>query len=290
MGNKATTVEEQIVRLQERGMTIDCSEEKVKEILLDIGYYRLGFYWHPFEVDENHNFIEGTKFSDAVALYYLDSDLRNIFTKFLNRIEINFKTKLIYEVSNYYKTKPTWFADPSIMKNDFISQLPQQYDEKFKANNKAIKAHHNKYINDIFAPAWKTLEFMPFGSILYIYKNIKNEELQKRISNKYGVRNHYYFINHITKMIHTRNLCAHGGQLYDLKLPSGIISLYNLKFSNKERVNLKGICRLMGYYLSQISSNRQNDFEMNVKNIVKENCKNLTLKKIIETKSGMFNV
>lgn len=25
------------------------NEEKAKEILLDIGYYRLGFYWFPYE-------------------------------------------------------------------------------------------------------------------------------------------------------------------------------------------------------------------------------------------------
>ena len=48
MGNKATTIEEQIALLKERGMVIDLDNKKVKEILLDIGYYRLGFYWFPF--------------------------------------------------------------------------------------------------------------------------------------------------------------------------------------------------------------------------------------------------
>lgn len=40
---KATTIEEQIVLLKQRGMQIP-DEEKAREILLDIGYYRLGFY------------------------------------------------------------------------------------------------------------------------------------------------------------------------------------------------------------------------------------------------------
>jgi len=43
MGKVATTVEEQIALLESRGMVFDCDIEKVKEILLDIGYYRLGF-------------------------------------------------------------------------------------------------------------------------------------------------------------------------------------------------------------------------------------------------------
>jgi abortive infection bacteriophage resistance protein len=49
--------------------------------LLDIGYYRLGFYWHPFEINASHQFQEGTLFSNAVTLYYLDVDLRNLLLK-----------------------------------------------------------------------------------------------------------------------------------------------------------------------------------------------------------------
>lgn len=41
---KAYTIEEQIARLKSNGMIFD-NEEKAKEILLDVGYYRLGFYF-----------------------------------------------------------------------------------------------------------------------------------------------------------------------------------------------------------------------------------------------------
>lgn len=44
----ATTIEEQIAKLRKRGLTIS-DEDKAKEILSDIGYYRLGFYWFPYE-------------------------------------------------------------------------------------------------------------------------------------------------------------------------------------------------------------------------------------------------
>lgn len=40
---KAYTIDQQIARLKSNGMTFD-DEEKAKEILLDVGYYRLGFY------------------------------------------------------------------------------------------------------------------------------------------------------------------------------------------------------------------------------------------------------
>jgi abortive infection bacteriophage resistance protein len=79
MIKRASTVEQQIQLLLKRGMVFDFEIEKIKEILLDIGYYRLGFYWNPFEMDDKHYFAQGTKFSDVVKLYYLDVDLKKHF-------------------------------------------------------------------------------------------------------------------------------------------------------------------------------------------------------------------
>ena len=45
---KAYTIDQQIARLKSNGMAFD-DEEKAKEILLDVGYYRLGFYSFPYE-------------------------------------------------------------------------------------------------------------------------------------------------------------------------------------------------------------------------------------------------
>ena len=42
MGKRATTVDEQIEILESRGLHIG-DKDKAKEILQDIGYYRLGF-------------------------------------------------------------------------------------------------------------------------------------------------------------------------------------------------------------------------------------------------------
>jgi abortive infection bacteriophage resistance protein len=138
MGKTAITVYEQIEKLVSRGMELDLGEEKAKEILLDIGYYRLGFYWNPFEIDSDHNLKKGTKFSDVVKLYYLDTDLKHILIKAINRIEINFKTQLIYYVSNKYSRNPTWFADKKIVSKKYVEEFPRHYNKRFKSDNKMI--------------------------------------------------------------------------------------------------------------------------------------------------------
>ncbi|CAM4285020.1 Abi-like protein [Gillisia hiemivivida] len=103
MAGVVTSVENQIKKLRKRGMDLDLEESKIKEILLDIGYYRLGFYWHPFEIDANHNFAKDTKFSTVIDLYYLDVDLRYLLIKYINRLELNFRTNLIYWASMHYE-------------------------------------------------------------------------------------------------------------------------------------------------------------------------------------------
>ena len=131
-------------------MKID-DKEKAKENLLDIGYYRLGFYWFPFEksyprkLKRNHEFKEETEFDYAIKLYYFDFDLRNIFLRYISRIEVHFRTTFIYFVSNTYKANPYWYVDPSIIEQKMIDSNEYQ-----KVLNDLSKEYVIK-LDDIFS-------------------------------------------------------------------------------------------------------------------------------------------
>lgn len=143
---QATTIEEQIKLLKERGVTIE-NEAKAKENLLDIGFYRLGFYSFPFEKtfpkldNRDHQVKEGTGFQDIVSLYYFDYDLRNILLNYLNRIEVNLRTYIVYTVSNYYKSSPTWFADPNVVNKSYVDSFEEKVYKTIR-ENPVIKRHH----------------------------------------------------------------------------------------------------------------------------------------------------
>lgn len=286
MGNIATNFGDQIKRLEDRGMLIDCDKEKIKEILLDIGYYRLGFYWNPFEKNRNHDFKEGTKFSDAVTLYYLDVDLRNILLKCLNRIEINFRTKVVYYVSNAHKTSPNWFIDPKVIHLDFINSIEKHYNEDFIKNNKTIKLHHKKYINDKYAPAWKTLEFFTFGAILKVFKSLNDTALKERIANLYGIKNLQKFINLMETIVYVRNVCAHGGVLFDLKLPKSISAIPDINFNSQNRCSLDDSLKVVLFILGKISENRKEDIQNQLDNLFSKHFDNKTVKNVIEQQIG----
>ncbi len=289
MAKKAITVEEQIEKLKGRGMIMDMGEEKAKEILLDIGYYRLGFYWNPFEIDnKDHNLKEGTLFSDVVKLYYIDFDLRNLLLRYSNRIEINFRTKVIYYVSNVYQEDPVWFTNPDYMSKAFLEPIDHKlYTEEFKKNNTQINKHHQKHRNDKYAPIWKTFEYITFGNLIFAFNSLKDESLQSHISKEYyGLNNLKTFKNFMKTIKFIRNTCAHGGVLYDLNLPKGIYKIPRVKFNNNNNQSLDASIKVISFLLNKISNDRANDFNEGIKEIFFRHKDNDVLNNIIKDKIG----
>src|SRR5690606_25635187 len=129
----------------------------------DIGYYRLGFYCYYYFDKKTNKYSNTVKISDIINLYYLDIDLKYLLLKYINRIEINFRTKLIYYVSMKYKDNSRWYVDDKIMDSESIINFKNYvYTEKFKQDNLTLKSHHLKYPDDDFAPCWKVFEYLTF--------------------------------------------------------------------------------------------------------------------------------
>lgn len=203
MNKTATTLDEQIVLLSSRGVEITCIE-KAKECLLDIGYFRLCSYLFPFEKsyprykNRTHEVIDGTKLSDAVALYYFDFDLRNILNRYISRIEVSLRTYITYTISNKYKLSPTWFADPEVMNSSYVGTFQSVYDAIMK--KPVIKRHHSKYVNDQYAPAWK------------IFTSILNPLLTNWISAAISASGRRLFSKIISKRYVPLGISAHMGE------------------------------------------------------------------------------
>lgn len=293
MGGVATNIEEQIAKLAERGMVMDCNE-KAKEYLLDIGYYRLGFYWYYFEKDKEHNFFSNTKIETIRELYYLDFDLKYLLSKYIYRIEVHFRTQLVYWVSNKYKESPTWFIDKKIVDEDIISFIDNLYHgtkkspSKFKSYNVPLKKHHTKYINDRFAPAWKTMEFFTFGQIIRVFNALEDEDLKRHIAHIYGYRDLEAFNNHLSAIVNIRNICSHNGILFDYNQPKGIRKIPNKRFklTTRNQSNLNASIAVILNILSKISENRTVELIEKLNDLISKAIAIPELEQIIQEKIG----
>lgn len=274
---KATTIEEQLEKFKSRGLKIDCSDNKAKEIISDIGYYRLGFYLFPFEKDypnlknRTHEYKEGSCFDDVVRLYYFDTDLRNTLLYYINRIEINFRTKMIYFCSNYFKDDTTWYVNENYVREDIVRKITDEYNNKFRKFS-AIKNHHKNHPDDDFAPAWKTIEFVTFGNVFSLYSSLKDDGLKRQICSAYGVKYTTVFENYMTLVIALRNICAHSNMLYDYKLPKSIKNGPALTINVGNENKLYSAINVIKYILSSISNNRANDLIEDIDDLFNE-CK-----------------
>lgn len=270
---RAITIKEQIAKLRNRGVIIS-NEQKAEEVLLDIGYFRLCSYFFPFEEsypeydDRTHQFVEGTTFEDAVALYYFDFDLRHILIRYISRIEVAFRTYLTYYVSNKYNEHPNWFVNEKIVSTKYAKSFRNEvYTDKFKLNP-VIKRHHRKHPGK-YAPAWKTIEYMTFGAVLYLYCNLNNNDDKIAIAKQFNIKQVTTFSNYLETLRVVRNACAHGNVLFDLRLPKSIRRGPAGKMTNENKYILCGMLKVLYYMIGQVSTNRAKEMQENVQKAYK---------------------
>lgn len=260
MGRKATTLDEQIAILRRRGMII-ADINKAKEVLFDVGYYRLGFYWFPFETtypqkdNRTHKFKPGTEFSYAVKLYYFDFNLRNLFLKAISRIEVAFRTKVIYIISNAYINTPAWFVDENIVSTQQANYSKEAYN-KLVEKNSVLKLHRTHHPNDCYAPAWKAIEYMTLGEVFHLFKTIQDTKLKESIAHTFGIRTVVTLENYMEIIKNIRNVCAHSNVLYDFTPEKSIRKGPAMMKGIGDNQNLNGATRVILYMLKQISEKR----------------------------------
>jgi len=247
MDTRATTIEEQIQKLNSYGMIFDNESEiaKLKEILLDIGYYRLSFYLHFFQDPHTRMFFSGVKLRHILQLYYFDFDLKILLLRYIYRIEVHFRTQFIHLASNKFAENNAWYMDAKNMDSHIFKDFNGIY-FNLKTKNKIIIEHHKKHTCD-FAPAWKVFEFLTFGQTFKFFSNLKNENLKKEVSGIYGFREVNLLNNYLIALINIRNICSHNGLLFDFNQPYGIRRIPNKRYriKNRNTTNINASIRLI---------------------------------------------
>ena len=213
---KATTYEEQLEILEQRGIVIS-DEESCKKILENINYYRLLAYLLPFKIDDQH-YQEGTKFLRVYRIYEFDRKLRRVLFSALEDVEISLRAKFSYYHAHKYG--PIGYLDPSNFskKHDPV-KLKEQIDREINSNRTVpfVKHHIDNY-NGVF-PLWAMSELFTFGMLSRFYADMTAEDqkyLARRVYNTVpdNVRSWLRCCSDL------RNICAHYGRLYYRVFPA----------------------------------------------------------------------
>ncbi len=128
------------------------------------------------------------------------------------------------------------------------------------------------------------MEFFTFGKNLNLYRNLKAEDVQKRISKTFEIENPEKFQNIIGAMLELRNACAHGDVLYDFSLPMGLPNFSVFGFIGSDRQSIFACYKVLNYLVRSISVNRQIQLEREINELLHKHKLNETIQSIIETK------
>jgi abortive infection bacteriophage resistance protein len=167
-----------------------------------------------------------------------------------------------------YKENSRWYVDAAVMYPDKIQEFKDKiYTDKFINDNLTLKKHHNKYRDDDFAPCWKVFEYLSFGSILSIFGAIQDDSAKQIIADKYEVKSlsKFFKLIHVVRLI--RNICAHSGVLFDYSLPRSVSSIPQITYNQGDRNSLDASMKVIGFFLQNISENRYNDYNFEVKTL-----------------------
>lgn len=213
------SITDQIQLLKDRGLVID-DEKRAAHYLSYISFYRLRAYTYPFQDNEDgdHPFIKEVTFDEILDYYIFDRELRLIIFDAIERIEVAFRTQIIYQCCMAHESH--WYEDETQFRNPrhFESDLKTIDDELERSSEVFIQHYNEKYSTPHRPPAWMTLEVVSLGTLSKLYHNLKLGKTKKTISGKFNLGHPFILESWMHAISNVRNICAHHSRLWNRKL------------------------------------------------------------------------
>lgn len=189
--------------------------EKVKSLLMHIGYYRLSGYMLPFQLSNgSHQFREGIDFDLIHEHYLFGKKLRHLILDICERIEVSIKANICNEMAMKYGSH--WYINAALfydanLHHDLLNEITESCkgsDEKF------IKSYRNKYTDPEQPAIWMIMETLTFGQMSRLYDNLVDNDEKKGIATKYNAVPNL-FASWLKSINFVRNCCAHHARLWN---------------------------------------------------------------------------
>ncbi len=209
---------DQIALLESRGLHIN-DKTRADNVLAAVSYYRLRAYMLPLQVlnDPAHTFKPNIYFENIVALYEFDRTLRGLVFDAIERIEIAFRTQIIYHLS--LQQGAWWFEDDTLFSDTqkFQKNLVQLHEEIDRSHEVFIDHYKSKYTMPERPPAWMSLEVSSIGLLSKIYRNLKKSPAKKEVAQYFAV-DARILESWLQSTSYMRNICAHHSRLWNRHL------------------------------------------------------------------------
>lgn len=278
MAQSFLTYEQQIAKLvDEKNLTINNIEYAI-DALKQIGYFALiGGYKELFKNLTTQKYKDGTNFEDIVALYKFDENLRELFLKYILKIERHLRSVISYYFCEKYGEHQSFYLNENNFSiypkyGDDVKRLVGELDKLANQNSDyAYINHHRNTYNNV--PLWVLFNGITFGTLSKFY-TLMTQDLQFKVSrefNNLSEKQVGQILNVITKF---RNVCAHNERLFSYKTKNTIPNLsvhQALKIQRKGSTYDKGIRDLFAIVIAFkyfLGADDFNKFKTNLTNTI----------------------
>ena len=241
---KFVTFDEQVdLIINDKHITV-VDRENAKDILSRIGYFPLmEGYKHLFRKQNSNIYKTETTFDEIVNLYYFDEKLRELFLRYLLRIERHLRTLISYYFVECYGIS----QDEYLNVNNYNKARKNVINKLVVILEKTTNTTDYNYINyyrDTYGnlPLWVTTNVLTFGSLSKMF-TVLPQSIKSRICKHFNNINQNQMDSFLSVLTKYRNVCAHGECLFSYKTVDSIsdTSLHEkLKLPKKGNQYIKG--------------------------------------------------
>lgn len=159
------SIPEQLSLLKERGLQIE-NDERAKDYLKHIEYFRLSTYFYPLlqTPKQKHIYKAGATFKHVLDMYRFDRKLHLLlFFNEIEKVEVAIRTEIVNAGCNFlndifWLTNPIYFKD----RNRYIQSL-SLIDTELSKSKEDFILHFKQSYSDKYPPSWMLVEIIPLG-------------------------------------------------------------------------------------------------------------------------------
>lgn len=221
---KPLALKEQVQKLKSHNFIIE-DEVFAENVLSMVNYYRFSGYAIQFRKSENDSTLaDKVSFNMVYRIYRFDENLRSILRKYIETLEILYRTRIAYWFSLNECISPPY--DQHYNENNFYNkngykELQDHFKKEQKYYNESLVIkHHAKNYSNRF-PLWVIVEMITFSDLSKLYSCMFNNDkitIADSVSlDKDTLANNLHCLSVL------RNKCAHAARLYNTRFNPPIV-------------------------------------------------------------------
>lgn len=239
MAQSFLTYEQQIEKLINDKNLIITDKTYAIATLKQIGYFALiGGYKGLFKNSTTKKYKDGTHFEDIVALYKFDENLRELFLKYILKIERHLRSLISYYFCEKYGEHQSFYLDENNFsiypkyKADVLRLIGELNKLATQNSDYAYINHHRNTYNNV--PLWVLFNGVTFGTLSKFYM-LMTQDLQYKVSREFKTLSEKQLRQVLSVITKFRNVCAHNERLFSYKTKNDIPNLSEHRILNIPR-------------------------------------------------------